>query len=264
MAAKRKFKVRVRGKVRNRLLRRGGTAAGLTLGLFLAGWLFSSALHNFRRLLDTRLQFRPVAFNINCPSEAAAASLRELAAAAVKKPFSSRRAAGFAEEIKKLHPGLASVTVSRNFFTRAASVTAVPEAAVTAVLADGATSYLGVTGRFMPERLAGPPVDLFSVELLHAPSSAPELAAFLSELRPLAGLFYVRPVSLVCDGRSWDCSLKLEDGSAALWGKFEFTRLKILRLNEVMQDALARSGGPLRADLRSFREGKIFVSALKR
>jgi hypothetical protein len=201
---------------------------------------------------------------ISCPSEPAAAALRALAAGVGKKPFSSLRAAGFAKEIKKLHPGLASVTVSRNFLTRSASVTAVPEDAVSAVLADGATAYLGVTGRVMPERLSGPSGDPFTVELLHSPRSAPEFAAFLSELRPLAGLFYVRPVTLSCDGRSWDCSMKFEDGSAALWGKFEFTRLKILRLNEVMQDALAKSGGPLRADLRSFREGKIFVSALKR
>ena len=48
-----------------------------------------------------------------------------------------------------------------------------------------------------------------------------------------------------------------------LWGKFEFTRLKVLRLNEVMKDASRKTAGPLRADLRSFREGKIFVSAIK-
>jgi len=264
MAAKRKFKVRVRGKVRNRLLRRGGAAAGVTLGLLAAAWLFSAALHSSRRLLETRLQFKPDSIEVDCPSEAAAASLRKLAAAAVNKPFSSGRAAALAGEIKKLHPGLASVKVSRNFLTRTASVDAVPEEAVSAVLADGATSYLGVTGRFMPEKLAGPAEDPFAVELLHSPAAAPELAAFLAELRPLAGLFYARPAELACDGRTWDCTLKFADGSSALWGKFEFTRLKILRLNEVMQDALAKSGGPLQADLRSFREGKIFVSAAKR
>ena len=256
--------MRVRGKVRNRLLRRGGAAAGVTLGLLAAAWLFSAAFQSSRRLLDSRLQFRPESIAVDCPSEAAAASLRDLAGAALNKPFSSGRAAALAGEIRKLHPGLASVKVSRNFFSRSATVTAVPEEAVSAVLSDGATAYLGVTGRFMPERLAGPEEDPFAVELLHAPPSAPELAAFLAELRPLAGLFYARPVELSCDGRSWDCSLRFEDGSAALWGKFEFTRLKILRLNEVMQDALAKSGGPLRADLRSFREGKIFVSAVKR
>ena len=31
--------------------------------------------------------------------------------------------------------------------------------------------------------------------------------------------------------------------------------------DEVMKDASLKTGGPLRADLRSFREGKIFVSA---
>ena len=105
--------------------------------------------------------------------------------------------------------------------------------------------------------------DFFAVELAGAPREAPELAVFLSALKPLTGLFYSRPLALSCDGRTWDCRLKLEDGTTVLWGKFEFTRLKVLRLNEVMKDASLKTGGPLRADLRSFREGKIFVSALK-
>lgn len=263
MKARRKFKVRVRGKVRNQLLRRGGAAAGVTLGLLLGAWLLNSAVHGARRLLDTRLQFRPEAFEVNCVSAEAYETLREAAAAAVKKPFSAARAAALAGELQDMHPGLASVKISRNFITGKASITAVPEEAVSAVLADGATAYLGVSGRFMPERLAGPEQDPFAVELAHAPRAAPELAAFLGELRPLADLFYSPPAALACDGRSWDCRLRLADGTQVLWGRFEFTRLKILRLNEVMGDALAKSGGPLRADLRSFSEGKIFVSALK-
>jgi hypothetical protein len=166
-------------------------------------------------------------------------------------------------EIKNRYPGLAYVKVSRNFLTGKAGITAVPEEVVSAVLAGGTTVYLGTTGRLMPEKLSGSGPDPFSVQLDGAPREAPELAAFLSKLKPLAGLFYSRPQALSCDGRSWDCSLALEDGTTVLWGKFEFTRLKVLRLNEVMKDAFLKTGGPLRADLRSFREGKIFVSAVK-
>ncbi len=262
--ARRKFKVRVRGKVRNRLLRRGGAAAGIALGLGMAVWMLGAAAQGGRRLLEARFQFRPEAFDIKCPAEEAAASIRALTAGALNRPFGARRAEAMEREIRELHPGLASVEVSRNFLTRKASVAAVPEEVVSAVISDGTLRYLGVTGRFMPERLAGPEEDPFRVELHRSPGSAPELASFLAGLRPLAGLFYSRPVLLSCDGQSWDCRFELEDGSEVLWGKFEFTRLKILRLNEVMGDALQRSGGPLRADLRSFSEGKIFVSAPER
>lgn len=261
MAIKRRFKVKVRGKVRNQLLRRGGMAAGVAVGLLLASWLAGAAVKTYRAAWAYGLAFKPEAFEIDCSSTEAAESLRELAAAAVKKPFSSVRAAALAEEMRRRRPGLASVRISRNFFTRKASVEAVPEEAVAAVLAGGATAYLGVTGRLMPENLSPSAGVPFPVRL-GSPGGSPELARFLAGLKPLLPLFYSQPESLACDGAEADCRLRLADGSLVLWGEFEFTRLKILRLNEVMNDALGKSGGPLRADLRSFREGKIFVSAL--
>ncbi|MDD2803921.1 MAG: hypothetical protein PHV33_00055 [Elusimicrobiales bacterium] len=262
MPVRRRIKVRVRGKVRNQLLRRGGMAAGITLGLLLGSWLFGAAIKNYRRILADRLSFKPELFEVNCPSPEAAESLRALAADAAKRPFSSRRAGELAAEMRRLRPGLASVSISRNFFTGKASVKAVPERAVAAVLADGATAYLGVTGRLMPENLSGSSGLPFAVQLRGAPREAPGFSAFLAGLGPLVPLFYSAPRALSCEAASWDCRLRLADGSVVLWGEFEFTRLKILRLNEVMNDALQKSGGPLRADLRSFREGKIFVSAL--
>lgn len=264
MPVKRKFKPRMRLKVRNQLLRRGGAAAGVAGGLLLASWLFGAGIKASRQFLESRLfSFTPESFEINCPSPAASVSLRELAEKAARSRLSARRCAELEEEIKRRHPGLASIRISRNFFTGKAGMTAVPEEVVSSVLADGATAYLGTTGRLMPEKLSGSGPDPFTVELEGAPREAPELAAFLASLKPLAGLFYSRPLSLHCDGRTWDCRLRLEDGTTVLWGKFEFTRLKVLRLNEVMEDASRKTAGPLRADLRSFREGKIFVSAVK-
>lgn len=264
MAAKKRYRVTVRAKVRNQLLRRGGTAAGVALGVLLAAWLFGAGIKASRQFLESRVfSFMPGSFEINCPSPEVAASLKELADRAVKSRLSARRCAELEQEIKRRHPGLASVKVSRNFFTGRAGITAVPEEVVASVLADGATAYLGATGRLLPEKLSGAGPDPFTVELEGAPREAPELAAFLSALKPLVGLFYSRPLALHCDGRSWDCRFGLEDGATVLWGKFEFTRLKVLRLNEVMKDASRKTAGPLRADLRSFREGKIFVSAVK-
>jgi len=260
----RKYKVRVRGKVRNQLLRRGGAAAGVAVGLLLGSWIFGAGIKASRQFLESRLfSFRPAAFEINCPSPEVTASLKELADKAIRYRLSAGRCADMEREIKSRHPGLASVKVSRNFFTGKAGITAVPEEVVSAVLADGATAYLGTTGKLLPEKLSGTGGDPFLVQLTAAPGEAPELAAFLAGLKPLAGLFYSKPLALSCDGRSWDCTLRLEDGTTVLWGKFEFTRLKVLRLNEVMKDAFLKTDGPLRADLRSFREGKIFVSAVK-
>ncbi len=264
MAAKKKYRVTVRAKVRNQLLRRGGAAAGVALGVLFASWIFGAGIKASRRFLENRVfSFRPGFFEINCPSPEVAASLKELADRAVKSRLSAGRCAEMEREVKSRHPGLASVKVSRNFLTGKAGITAVPEEVVSAVLADGATVYLGTTGRLMPEKLSASAADPFAVELVGAPREAPGFAAFLSGLKPLAGLFYSAPQSLYCDGSSWDCRLKLEDGTTVLWGEFEFTRLKVLRLNEVMRDASRKTAGPLRADLRSFREGKIFVSAVK-
>lgn len=264
MSVKRKFRVRVRGKVRNKLLRRGGIAAGVTLALAALAWFSVYAAHNSRRIFGGPFfLFKPQVFSVECPEASVRASLEKLAAAAVSKPLTSGHAAEMARKIKRSYPALASVKVSRNFITGKASIEAVPEEAVSPVLSDGTTRYLGITGRFMPEDLSGSVPAPFLVELRRTPRKAGALADFLVEVKPMCGLFYSSPRVLRCEGRDWDCRFTLDDGSEVLWGGFEFNRLKILRLNEVMGHALSRSRGPLRADLRSFGEGKIFVSALK-
>lgn len=261
---KKKYRVRVRLKVRNNLLRRGGAAAGAVLGLLFAAWLSGAALKSARGFFGGGIfSFRPDSFEVDCPSPEVSASARELMAKAVNLPLSAKRCAELAGEIKRLHPGLSSVSVGRNFFTGKARVKARPEEVVAPVLLNGATAYLGTTGRLMPESLYPETPAPFAVALRTQQQEAPALAAFLTEIKPLCGLFFRRPAVLECSGAPEDCRLGMEDGSSVLWGGFEFTRLKILRLNEVMADAARKTGGPLRVDLRYFREGKIFVSALK-
>ena len=264
MAGKRKFKVRVRGKVRNHLLRQGGTAAGLALGLLLAAWFFGAALKASRGFTVGRLfSFRPASFGVDCPSPEASVSARELMTATLKEPLSARRCAEIAEELRRRHPGLSKVSVDRNFFTGKASVKAVPEEIVSAVMLEGATAYLSVTGRLLHENITGRTSSDLPAEIGWPAGDAPALAAFLRELNPFLPVFYSRPSRLDCPGRDWACSLSLADGTSVLWGEFEFTRLKVIRLNEVMKDASLKRPGPLRVDLRYFREGKIFVSAAK-
>jgi hypothetical protein len=254
----------VRGKVRNQLLRRGGAAAGLAVGVLAAFWLFGAALRTARSHVGTRLlSFRPSAFVVNCPSPEAAASARELMSDALKGAFTSGRCAEIAAELRHRHPGLSSVRVARNFFTGKATITAKPEDVVSPVLLNGATAYLGVSGRLMPENLSAGAEAGLPVTIGWAASDAPGLASFLTGLKPLLPLFYSRPASLDCPGPGWACRLDLEDGSSVLWGEFEFTRLKIIRLNEVVKDASLKRPGPFRVDMRYFREGKILVSAAK-
>ena len=115
----------------------------------------------------------------------------------------------------------------------------------------------------MKENLAGPAAAGLPTEVSWPAPEAPALAAFLKEIKPLLPLFYSPPARLDCPGRDWACRLRLADGSTVLWGGFEFTRLKILRLNEVARDAGLKGAVPFSADMRYFKEGKIFVSAVK-
>jgi len=264
VAGKKRYRVKLRGKVRNRVLRRGGAAAGMAVGALLAFWLLGAALRTARACVGARLlSFRPSAFEVRSPSPEVSASARELMAGAVKEGFTSGRCSEIAAELKRLHPGLSSVSVGRNFFTGKATVSASPEVVVSPVLLAGATVYLGASGRLMTENLSGQADPGLPVEIGWPAAEAPGLAAFLSELKPLLPLFYSRPEALDCPGSDWACRLRLQDGSTVLWGGFEFTRMKIIRLNEVVKDASLKRPGPFRIDMRYFREGKILVSAVK-
>ncbi len=249
-------------KVRNQLLRRGGAVAGIALGLLLAAWSFGAAFKASRGFLSGRLlSFKPATFEVNCPAPEAAGYARELLSKALDSPLTSAKCGALAEELRRRHPGLAYVKVKRNFITGKASVTARPEAVVGPVLLNGATAYLGVSGRFLPEDLSGGSDAGLAAEITGSAGDASGLASFLGEIKPLLPLFYSRPVKLECPARDWACRLRLADGTTVLWGGFEFTRLKILRLNEVVRDAALRKASPFRVDMRYFREGKIFVSS---
>ncbi|MBI5743570.1 MAG: hypothetical protein HY952_03380 [Elusimicrobia bacterium] len=261
MAQKKTYRVRVRGKVRNQLLRRGAAVAGATLGLLAASWFFGAAFKASKNFTASRLfSFKPASFEVDCPAPAAAEYARGLAAGTLNLPLTAARCAELAQDLRDRHPGLLSVDVARNFITGKLSLKAVPEELVSPVLLAGTTAYLGVTGRFLPEALAeiqGPRVP---ASVGWRAEKAPELAGFLKELNQFSSLFYSVPAGLDCPGRDWACRLTLADGTVVLWGGFEFTRLKILRLNEVVRDAAARNGAALRVDMRYFKEGKIFVS----
>ena len=262
MAPRKKFRVKVRVKVRNRLLRSGGAAAGIVLGLALAAWLSGQSLKASRSFFESRLTaFRPASVSVDCPAPEAAASARELLARASGAPLTGARCRELVAELKRRHPALSSARVSRNFFTGKAAVHAAVEPVVAPLLLNGATVYLGETGRFMRENLSGPQEPAFSTVVRGAAGPAPALVKFLRELGSLSVSLPSKPVKLECELKDGACAVTLADSTRVLWGGFEFTGLKVLRLTEVLKDAAAKNDGPLRVDLRSFKEGKIFVSA---
>lgn len=264
MPPRKNFRVRVRGKVRNRILRRGGAAAGVVLAVALFAWVSGESLKASRRFFEGRLTaFRPDSVSVRCPAPEAAQEAARLLAEAAGTPLTAARCRQLAEELRRRHPGLSGARVSRNFVTGRASLEAEVEKAVAPVLSGGTTQYLGESGRLMAENLSGPLAVPFDVELRGGPGPAPELVSFLREVYPLADLFPARPRRLTCERKGWDCELALEDGTTAAWGGFEFARLKILRLSEVLKDAASKRGGPFRVDLRCFSEGKIYVSAAR-
>lgn len=255
--------MKVRVKVRNRLLRRGGAAAGVVLGLAALLWISGQTVRSARSFVEGRLlSFRPVSITMDCPPPVAD-SARELLAGAVGHVLSGRRCGELAAELKSRHSALASARISRNFFTGKARVTAAPEPAAAAVLLNGTTAYLGESGRFMDENLSGPVTSSFSTEVAGSTVPAPGLVKFIKEVEGYRALFACQPVKLSCASGGASCSFLLSDGSNVTWGGFEFTRLKIIRLSEVMRKAAGSRSGPFKVDLRSFAEGKIFVSPVK-
>ncbi|OGS14462.1 MAG: hypothetical protein A2234_04155 [Elusimicrobia bacterium RIFOXYA2_FULL_58_8] len=264
MAARKKFRVKVRVKVRNRLLRSGSTAAGIILCLALAVWLSGESLKASRRFIASRLTaFRPAAIVVDSPAPEAAASALELLSGQAGSPLTGARCRELAAKLKSRHPALASARITRNFFTRKAAVHVTVEPVVTPLLLNGTTAYLGETGRFMRENLSGPQAPVFTTEVRGPAGPAPALVKFLREVNSFSGQFPARPVKLECELKDPACTFTLADSTRVLWGGFEFTRIKVLRLTEVLKDASAKNDGPLRVDLRSFNEGKIFVSAFR-
>ncbi|HAH31097.1 MAG TPA: hypothetical protein DCL44_02150 [Elusimicrobia bacterium] len=88
----------------------------------------------------------------------------------------------------------------------------------------------------------------------------PALSRFISEMGLSREKFSSPPTRLEYQPGGKFCRLFLENGCEVLWGEFEFTRLKILRLNEVLEDVSLKLKFPVSVDLRFFKEGRIFVS----
>ncbi len=290
MAAEKKYKIKVRLKVRNRLLKKAGLTVSAFAAVLVLGYSCFLAVGLAARMPAGRFfAFTAKSLSVNSPSEEISAEISRRMAGKLGGAFTSGEAEVFAAGLKKSYSALSRVEVKRNFVSGRVSVRAESENVIAKVRFNGEkVLYLSESGRLLAEHYGPDPADIFETEVcLSAESYGPvpgkggrpalgPLAVFLKELRALAPGFSSRPVKLECRGpagpatpllsfaaeRFASCRLILENSAEVLWGEFEFTKSKVNRLNEVLPDAACKIKGPLTVDFRYFRDGKIFVSKL--
>lgn len=265
MAAEKKYKIKVRLKVRNRLLKRSGLAVSAFAAAVILGYCCFLAARLAARVPAGRFfAFTAKSLSVSSPSEEISAEISRRMSGKLGGVFSSGDAEAFAAGLKKTYSALSRVEVKRNFVSGRVAVRAESESVIAKVRVNGEqVHYLSESGRLLPEHYGPDPADIFETEVYAGPGLVlGPLAGFLKELKALAPGFSSRPVKLECRGPAEPCRLTLENSAEVLWGEFAFTKDKVNRLNEVLPDAARRIKGPLKVDFRYFRDGKIFVSKL--
>ncbi len=263
MARNSRYRVKVRFKVRKRSL---GVASVAALAIVLS----VSAVYGTRIAWDwvsPRFSRGLVKFKLESASvEVPAKSVEQWISAHLEarrgEEWTSADCARFLEKVEKRYPYLNDAKLSRNFLTGSLRFRAGVETVVAPVTRAGSSCYLGESGRLFgeiyPEAVPGG----IGAILPASPDAFPDAARFLFRLNSLSGLFDSRPLSLSCPSAGGPCRLALSDGTEVLWGGFEFTRAKILRLNEILEKSASRLKGPYKVDLRYFEDGRAVVSAL--
>ncbi|MDT8287582.1 MAG: hypothetical protein RQ748_10760 [Elusimicrobiales bacterium] len=263
MRKNRRYRVKVRFKVRKRSL---GLAGAVALAVFLS----VSAVYGTRiawdwlspRFSRGLIRFKLERAVVEVPAKSVETWIASHLASRRGEEWTPADRDRFLEKIGKRYPYLREPELTRNFLTGSLRFSADVETVVAPVTRGGSACYLGETGRLFreiyPEAVPGG----ISAALPSSPDSFPDAARFLSRLNALSGLFDTRPVSLSCPSAEGPCRLALADGSEVLWGGFEFTRAKILRLNEILERSAARLKGPYKVDLRYFEDGRAVVSAV--
>ena len=265
MAAAKKYRVKVRLKVRNRLLKSAGITFSVLLAAAILGYAGLTAIRFTSSLpLGRFFSFTLKSVSVTSPSEDISAEISRRLSPHLGETFSSGDAQAFAAALKQRYPALIRVEVDRSFINGRVRVRAESERVVAKVRLNGENEfYLSENGRLQGECYGAAPADIFETDLYAAPGAGLEiLAGFVKELRAMAPEFSSRPVKLDCRDSAQTCRLTLANSAEVLWGEFKFTKTKISRLNEILADAERKIKGPLKVDFRYFRDGKVFVSKL--
>lgn len=267
MRGAKKYRVKVRLKIRNRIVKRTGAVIAALACLAFAGY----GGYRARSLLSAAAPSEIFAFtlkaaDVKSPSAAVSADVFALLKPKMGRRFSGADAENLERTLRARYPALRRAEVRRGLVGGRVTVTAESEPVVAKVRlmpSHGAAGdfYLAEDGRLLGETCGAPPADSFETAVYAEPGDVlASLAVFLKELKALKEEFSSRPVSLRYRRPEGVCQLTLENDTEVFWGEFGFTRSKVARLNEVLGDAARKISGPLKVDLRYFRDGKVFVS----
>lgn len=155
---------------------------------------------------------------------------------------------------------VADVSIRRAWGDKAATLTPALRRAVAPVLRRGkAAGYLGDDGTvfdapagvYAPAGAGADVGDAPQSERRALAREWPALSAPGAMPAALSEMSYVSPE----DG--WTATL--DDGTLVQWGRLEWTKEKLARLGEALQDARAKAPGAFSADLRWFGDGKVLL-----
>ncbi len=237
--------------------------AGAAAAVALLGVLaFSAAKNAASSLPELRLPLPSVAAGPQpVVVDGVAEPLRALAQATADSAAGT--AADKAAAIKRSYPCVADVSVRRPWGEKRSTLTPTLRVAVAPALRRGRPAgFLGSDGLVFVApadvyALSGPTADVDDAPeddrralarawpALTAPGALPEALAEMVWLSAQDG---------------WQA--RLADGTTVLWGRLDWTREKLARLAEALNDARAKEPGAFAADLRWFEDGKVLLKPL--
>ncbi|MDE2509619.1 MAG: hypothetical protein KGL74_00730, partial [Elusimicrobia bacterium] len=118
-------------------------------------------------------------------------------------------------------------------------------------LADDGTVFAAPEGVYAPSGASADVGDAADGDRRALAREWPALTAPGAFPSPLVEMSYVS----AADG--WQA--RLADGTTALWGRLDYTKDKLARLGEALNDARGKNPGAFSADLRWFEDGKVLL-----
>ncbi|MFH1619874.1 MAG: cell division protein FtsQ/DivIB [bacterium] len=162
------------------------------------------------------------------------------------------------------YPFLERVEVSRNWLNGQLRITALKRRPAGRAMVNGEdVGFIGEDGKIFKAPSGFYPEDLAVVRIAGKSSGdLRDVAKLAMEIGAAGNSLPAALESINCSAQDGSCVLLLAGGSEIKWGEYAFAGEKISRLNQVFEDARHRMPGPVRADLRYFRDGRILISRM--
>jgi len=256
---KRKHRVAVRLKVKRRSRKNFALMAGLMLCLGAGVYVSGSLWHRVSSVNFNSIFARKISsVEISGVSEPLKSGILELVDVNRGRIWAKKDSERTADLIRQKYVWLEDVRVRQGIMGGRLKITALMKKAV-AMTGNG--QYLSDKG----DIFSAPPEfygnDYISLDAADCRSGDyPQMAGFIRDMTRLKKNLPSGVSGIMCSGKTESAVVRLEDGSEITWGDYSFTDEKIRRLGQVIADAASKSGGPVRADLRYFSDGKILLS----